>query len=248
MKESKAYKTYYDFDSGKEIPKPKEPTFQVSLDVLSLTPFYQAFLITASVPAIYMHGFWAIKFVDPPFEEEILAFIRELDYSGNEKSLSKIKIDTLPQPRRTFGTIINKCLSRKVTRLDLLCLSRAQILWGMYHQKYVDYVYLLWEDLVYQIEKRRNKVDWHMAKDDHILTIIRFIPKHETVQKYSAILPDILTNQSMKESDAYKTCRSKVLDLFSLFFFEYLHYELPEDVVSIIFGIILELQHDDCLV
>ncbi|GJV69930.1 hypothetical protein Tco_1485439 [Tanacetum coccineum] len=34
---------------------------------------------------------------------------------------------------------------------------------------------------------------------------MRFIPKHETVQKYSAILPDTLTNQSMKESDAYKT-------------------------------------------
>ncbi|GJX21124.1 hypothetical protein Tco_0223801, partial [Tanacetum coccineum] len=33
--------------------KPKEPTFQVSLDVLSNTPFHQAFLITASVPAIY---------------------------------------------------------------------------------------------------------------------------------------------------------------------------------------------------
>ncbi|GJZ46952.1 hypothetical protein Tco_0600784 [Tanacetum coccineum] len=39
--------------------KPKEPTFQVALDVLSLTSFYQAFLITASVPAIYMHEFWA---------------------------------------------------------------------------------------------------------------------------------------------------------------------------------------------
>ncbi|GJV43858.1 hypothetical protein Tco_1428394 [Tanacetum coccineum] len=39
--------------------KPKEPTFQVALDVLSLTPFYQAFLISASVPAIYMHEFWA---------------------------------------------------------------------------------------------------------------------------------------------------------------------------------------------
>ncbi|GJW90644.1 retrovirus-related pol polyprotein from transposon TNT 1-94 [Tanacetum coccineum] len=35
--------------------KPKEPTFKVALDVLSLTPFYQAFLITTSVPAIYMH-------------------------------------------------------------------------------------------------------------------------------------------------------------------------------------------------
>ncbi|GKC17557.1 hypothetical protein Tco_1014339 [Tanacetum coccineum] len=252
--------------------KPKEPTFQVALDVLSLTPFYQAFLISGSVPAIYMHEFWAIvfyhkhcikfkmnkknysfdletfrdmlqicpnlpgqKFVDPPFEEEILAFIRELGYPGDIKSLSDVKVDTLHQPWRTFGTIINKCLSGKVTGLDQLRLSRAQIIWGMYNQKKVDYVYLLWEDLVYQIKNkvskknkdmyyprftkviinhfmskdqsipRRNKVDWHMANDDPILTTMRFIPKHETVQKYGAILPDTLTNQAMKESDAYKT-------------------------------------------
>ncbi|GKA15834.1 hypothetical protein Tco_0695581 [Tanacetum coccineum] len=210
--------------------KPKEPTFQVALDVLSLTPFYQSFLISASVPAIYMHEFWATvsfhkqcikfklnkknhsfyletfrdmlqicpnlpsqKFIDPSFEEDILASIRKLGYSEDIKSLSDIK--------------------------------------GMYYQKNVDYVYLLWEDLVYQIENkvskknkdmyylrftkviinhfmskdqsipRRNNVDWHMAKDDPILTIMRFIPKHETVQKYGAILPDTLTNQAMKESE-----------------------------------------------
>ncbi|GJW80035.1 hypothetical protein Tco_0144010 [Tanacetum coccineum] len=39
--------------------KPRNPFFQVALDVLSLTPFYPAFLITASVPAVYMHEFWA---------------------------------------------------------------------------------------------------------------------------------------------------------------------------------------------
>ncbi|GKB48840.1 hypothetical protein Tco_0899593 [Tanacetum coccineum] len=106
----------------------------------------------------------------------------------------------------------------------------------MYHQKNVDCVYLIWEDLVYQIKNktkkktkdmyyprftkviinhfmsrdlsipRRNKVDWHMDKDDPILTTMRFIPQHETVQKYGAILPDSLTNQAMKESEAYKTC------------------------------------------
>nr|GEX66834.1 hypothetical protein [Tanacetum cinerariifolium] len=37
--------------------KPKEATFQVVLDALALTPFYQAFLITAEVPAIYMQEF-----------------------------------------------------------------------------------------------------------------------------------------------------------------------------------------------
>ncbi|GKA17889.1 hypothetical protein Tco_0697726 [Tanacetum coccineum] len=131
--------------------KPKEPTFQVALDVLSLTPFYQAFLISASVPAIYMHDFWATiclnlpgqKFVDPPFEEEILSFIRELGYSRDIKSLSDVKVGTLHQPWRTFGTIINKCLSGKVTGLDQLHLSWAQIIWGMYYKKNVDYVYLL---------------------------------------------------------------------------------------------------------
>ncbi|GKA28033.1 hypothetical protein Tco_0714201 [Tanacetum coccineum] len=252
--------------------KPKEPTFQVALDVLTLTPFYPAFLITASVPAVYMQEFWATvtyqkhhirfkmnkksysfdmetfrnmllicpklpgqKFVDPPFEEEILTFIRELGYPGNIKLLSDVKVDTLPQPWRTFGTIINKCLSGKVTGIDTLRLSRAQILWGLYHQEKVDYVYLLWEDLVFQIENkesrknkymfyprftkviinhfmsqdqsipRRNKVDWHMANDDPILTTMRFIPQHEVVQRYGAIIPDYLTNLAMKESEAYKT-------------------------------------------
>ncbi|GJR19097.1 hypothetical protein Tco_0967624 [Tanacetum coccineum] len=65
------------------------------------------------------------KFVDPPFEEEILTFIRELGYPGNIKLLSDVNVDTLPQPWRTFGTIINKCLSGKVTRIDTLRLSRA---------------------------------------------------------------------------------------------------------------------------
>ncbi|GJV96331.1 hypothetical protein Tco_1547908, partial [Tanacetum coccineum] len=52
---------------------------------------------------------------------------------------------------------------------------------------------------------RRNKVDWHMANDDHILATTRFIPQHEVVQRYGAILPDYLTNPTMKESEAYKT-------------------------------------------
>ncbi|GKA77655.1 hypothetical protein Tco_0784192 [Tanacetum coccineum] len=174
--------------------KPKEPTFQVALDVLSLTPFYPAFLITASVPTVYMQEFWATvtyqkhhirfkmnkksysfdldsfrnmlqmcpklpgqEFVDPPFEEDILTFMRELGYSGNIKLLSDVKVDTLPQPWRTFGTIINKCLSGKVTRIDTLRLSRAQILWGLYHQEKVDYVYLLWE-LVFPASNTRSQL------------------------------------------------------------------------------------------
>nr|GEU46835.1 hypothetical protein [Tanacetum cinerariifolium] len=36
----------------------REPTFQVVLDALALTPCYSAFFITADVPEVYMHQFW----------------------------------------------------------------------------------------------------------------------------------------------------------------------------------------------
>nr|GFB94768.1 hypothetical protein [Tanacetum cinerariifolium] len=37
----------------------KESTLQLVYDVLRLTPFYKAFLVTADVPKIYMQEFWA---------------------------------------------------------------------------------------------------------------------------------------------------------------------------------------------
>ncbi|GKE32758.1 hypothetical protein Tco_1452080 [Tanacetum coccineum] len=39
-----------------------------------------------------------------------------------------------------------RCISGKSSGLDRLRLSRAQILWGMYNKKNVDFVALLWED------------------------------------------------------------------------------------------------------
>ncbi|GJV27197.1 reverse transcriptase domain-containing protein [Tanacetum coccineum] len=38
--------------------KQREPTFQVVLDALALTPCYSTFLTTTDVPEVYMHQFW----------------------------------------------------------------------------------------------------------------------------------------------------------------------------------------------
>nr|GEU55222.1 hypothetical protein [Tanacetum cinerariifolium] len=197
----------------KDLDDALEPTLQVVLDALNLTPFYKAFEITADIPKIYMQELWATnsihhaslhfkmndkshtvnvenfrnmlqifpkppgkKFEDPLFEKEILSFIRDLGHNGEIKFLFYVNLNHMHQPWTSFVAIINKCLSGKTTGHDSLCLSRAQILWGLYHNKNVDYVFLLWEDLVYQ-----------------------------TIQIYGAILPKQLTNQAMIESEAYKT-------------------------------------------
>ncbi|GJU88567.1 hypothetical protein Tco_1300990 [Tanacetum coccineum] len=142
--------------------KSNKPTIQVVLDALKLTPFYKAFQITANVPEIYMQEDMlqiyprlpGQKFKDPLFEEEILSFIRDLGHTGEIKVLTDVNVNHMHRPWRSFAAIINRCLSGKTTYLDSLRLSRAQIIWGMYHKKNIDYDYLLYEDLDFEAYKQ----------------------------------------------------------------------------------------------
>ncbi|GJS03461.1 retrovirus-related pol polyprotein from transposon TNT 1-94 [Tanacetum coccineum] len=78
-----------------------------------------------------------------PTDEEFMSFLRDLGHTGKIHSLNDVVIDQMHQPYRTFAALINRSLSGKTTGLDKLRLSRAQILWVMYHQKNVDNVELL---------------------------------------------------------------------------------------------------------
>nr|GFB89826.1 hypothetical protein [Tanacetum cinerariifolium] len=68
------------------------------------------------------------SFVEPPFKEEILAFIHFLRHSAAIRTLTDVNINKLYQPWRSFAAIINKCLTRKSSGYDSLRLSQAQIL------------------------------------------------------------------------------------------------------------------------
>ncbi|GJV97664.1 retrovirus-related pol polyprotein from transposon TNT 1-94 [Tanacetum coccineum] len=174
------------------------------------------------------------QFEELPFEEAILTFLRDLGHSGEIKMITDVNVNKLHQPWRSFVAVINKCLSGKSTGYDNLRLSQAQILWGMYHKKNVDYAYLLWEDFVYQVENknvkksnemyyprftkvivnffmtkdqsipRRNSVNWHYARDDYMFTTIKVVSRHEDTQLYGAILPNELTNEDIRNSKSYK--------------------------------------------
>ncbi|GJT68061.1 hypothetical protein Tco_1019541 [Tanacetum coccineum] len=118
------------------------------------------------------------KFEEPPLEEDILSFIRDLGHTGEIKYLSDVNVNHMHQPWRSFAAIINKCLSGKTTALE-----RSS-------------------------NPRRNKMFWHYARDDFVFTTIRVISKHKDTQEYDAILPQHLTNQAMLESEAFKTYRA----------------------------------------
>nr|GEW35203.1 hypothetical protein [Tanacetum cinerariifolium] len=96
-------------------------------------------------------------FVEPPFEEEILAFLCFLRHSAVIRKLTDVNINKLHHPWRSFASIINKCLTGKSSGYDSLRLSQAQILWGLYYKRNVDFAYLMWEDFVYQVEHKDTK-------------------------------------------------------------------------------------------
>ncbi|GJS38024.1 hypothetical protein Tco_0536406 [Tanacetum coccineum] len=174
------------------------------------------------------------QFEELPFEEEILTFLINLGHNREIKVITDVNVNKLHQPWRSFAAVINKCLSGKSTGYDSLRLSQAQILWGMYHKKNVDYAYLMWENFVYQVETknvkrgnemyypcftkvivnffmskdqsilRRNSVNWHFARDDYMFTMIKVVSRHEDTQLYGAIFPNELTNEAIKDFESYK--------------------------------------------
>ncbi|GKD07295.1 hypothetical protein Tco_1186980 [Tanacetum coccineum] len=101
----------------------KVETYQVILDINKNTPCYNAFLISADVPEIYMQQFWfTIKkeCIVSPLNDSLFDLLLELGYKGQLKHISKMFVDHMHQTWRTLGAIINICLSRKTSSNDRL--------------------------------------------------------------------------------------------------------------------------------
>nr|GEY76273.1 hypothetical protein [Tanacetum cinerariifolium] len=198
--------------------KSKESTLQLVYDVLRICLFFKAFLMDNKKHIVNLESFKDMlricprvhgqTFSEPLFEEEILAFIRFLGHNAAIRTLTDVNINKLYQPWRSFAAIINKCLIGKSYGYDSLRLSQALILWGLYHKKNVDYAYLMWEDFVYQVEQKNSKKSNEMYYIRFTKVIIHhFMSKDPSIprrNKFGALLPIELTNEEIRNSNAYK--------------------------------------------
>nr|GFA04015.1 hypothetical protein [Tanacetum cinerariifolium] len=190
----------------------KESTFQVVYDVLRKSPFFRAFFVTVDVPEIYMQEFWATARVHQHsirFKMDTRKHIVDLE------SFRKMLHISLRVPGQSFAE-----LPFKEEILEFL--------------RNVDYAFLIWEDLVYQVEHknqkksnemycprftkviihhfmtkkpsipRRNRVNWHYVRDDILFSTIKVVLRHQNTQQYGAILPIELTTKDIRNTKAYK--------------------------------------------
>nr|GEZ39626.1 hypothetical protein [Tanacetum cinerariifolium] len=214
----------------------KESTLKLVYDVLRRCPFVKAFLVTADVPEVYMQEFWATAYVHQ----------RSIRFKLNNKKHT-VYLESFREmlhicPRIPGEAFVELPFKEEILEFirflghgyDSLRLCKAQILWGLYHKRNVDFAYLMWEDFVYQVEHkdtkksnemyyprftkviihhfmskdpsipRRNKVNWHYVRDDHMFSMIKLVSRHQNMQHFSALLHIELTNEDIRNSNAYK--------------------------------------------
>ncbi|GJZ49437.1 hypothetical protein Tco_0603627, partial [Tanacetum coccineum] len=98
-----------------------------------------------------------VDFTDVRKDDTALTFLIDLGYKGPLYKHTNLFVDHMHQPWRTLAAIINKWLSGKTVSNDKLKKSRIDILCGMFKKENVDYPELIWEDLAYQTDHRKEK-------------------------------------------------------------------------------------------
>ncbi|GKC35033.1 hypothetical protein Tco_1047417 [Tanacetum coccineum] len=121
----------------------KEETFQVVIDIIKNSTCFKAFTISADVPEIFMQQFWHIikKVLDADSYEFLLA---------NKKCTVNAKV---------FRTILD--ISLRVEGVDFTDVldddTALTFLIDLGYKENVDYPELIWEDVAYQIDHRKEK-------------------------------------------------------------------------------------------
>nr|GEW74057.1 hypothetical protein [Tanacetum cinerariifolium] len=146
-------------------------------------------------------------FDELPFEEEILAFLKFLRQSGEIKKLTDVNINKLHQPWRSFAAVINKWLSRKSTgyanfvyQVEHKDAKKSNKMYYPWFTKIIIHYFMTKDPLI----PRRNKVNWHYVRDDEMFTMIKLVSRHQNTQQFGVILHVELTNEDIRNSEAYK--------------------------------------------
>ncbi|GJY59467.1 hypothetical protein Tco_0459359 [Tanacetum coccineum] len=134
----------------------------------------------------------------------MVPFIKELRYIGKCDMLFEIYRNHIHHPWSTFAAVNNSCIFGKSTGLDRLGPSRAQILWGIFYQKNVDYVSLLWEEFMFQADHREisstRKENMPYPKFTKVI-INHFISKDKSISMRNWINLHTVRDDTLLESN-----------------------------------------------
>nr|GEW99130.1 retrovirus-related Pol polyprotein from transposon TNT 1-94 [Tanacetum cinerariifolium] len=158
------------------IPIPEVSSDQSSLtDSIHTITYKDALTQSCWIEAMQeeLNEFKHLGFNELPFEEEILAFLRELGHNEEIKMLTDVEHKDAKKSNEMYYLWFTKVI------VNFFMTKDQSIL-------------------------RRNNINWHFSRDDHMFTTIKLVSRHQNTQQYGAILPVELTNEAIRNLKSYK--------------------------------------------
>ncbi|GJV59969.1 hypothetical protein Tco_1466069 [Tanacetum coccineum] len=180
--------------------KQKNPIFQLSVDILSNTNFFRAFIASPSVPSIYIQQFW-----------NTLTYVEK---AGTYRFYSLVYVASVR------GSYYGLCESTRIHRGKTSGHDRPrypvlQMLWGIITCTNVDFAELMWEEFVQAIQtfltdkanlgsptKKGRKTSlmsaslFHLAEQDLRLGNLKFVSKGEADEVFGMPIPNELISNN----------------------------------------------------
>nr|GEW41268.1 hypothetical protein [Tanacetum cinerariifolium] len=120
-------------------------------------------------------------------EEQSEMSLELLRHSGAIRRLTDVNINKLHQPWRSFT------VEHKDTK-------KIKEMYYPWFTKVIIHHFMLKDPSI----PRRNKVNWHYVRDDRMFSTIKLVSRHQNTQQFGALLPIELTNEDIRNSNAYK--------------------------------------------
>ncbi|GJZ03649.1 copia protein [Tanacetum coccineum] len=140
----------------------------------------------------------AHQFVSPLSGDAIMDFVNELGYTEEIHFVSRMAVNNLYQPWRAILSMINQCLTGKTSGFDRPRYPVLQMLWGIITSTNVDYAKLITHNI-----HQRSASPFHLAKEDHRLGNLKFVPKGEDDEVFGMQIPKELITNNMRNAPYY---------------------------------------------
>nr|GEX90044.1 zinc finger, CCHC-type [Tanacetum cinerariifolium] len=119
----------------------REPTFQVVMDALALTPCYSAFVTTADVLEVYMHQFW----------DSIYKHDTSYRFGMDKKNKLYLNLETFRDIFQICPRVLGQDFNEPPTDEEIMYFSKNQVILGKSNQSPID-------TLVMSLSKKKESV------------------------------------------------------------------------------------------
>ncbi|GJW72711.1 hypothetical protein Tco_0132081 [Tanacetum coccineum] len=142
------------------------------------------------------------EFDEPPSDEEIVSFVKELGYKGDFGSVTVVYTDHMHQPWRTLLPSLTNTFRGKslIDNRDSSAKRKENMPYPRFTKAIIQHFISKDKSI-----SMRNRTFIHIVRDDSVLGTMKFVAKSEDNQVYGALILALMLNQKIQNSNSYKT-------------------------------------------